>query len=97
MQVLNAKERAGTSHIYNGKLSDIVARMESAINKWQIDNQHRILFLLAIDATKVAEGVEISSASKSIIGAAHPHQLISTIDKDSVFTKKIVDQESCTK
>ena len=27
MQVLNAKELSGTSHIYNGEVSDIVARM----------------------------------------------------------------------
>ena len=42
MQVINAKERAGTLHIYNRKVSEIVARMESAINKWQIYSQHRI-------------------------------------------------------
>ena len=59
MQVINAKERAGTSHIYNGKFSDIVACMESAIDKLQIDSQHQISFSLAIGATKVAEGVDI--------------------------------------
>ena len=83
MQVLNSKERAVTSRIYNGKVSDIVARMETAIKKWQIDSQHRILFSLETNATKVSEVVEISSASKSIIKAAYPHQLISTIEKDS--------------
>ena len=42
----------------------------------------------------MAEGVEISSASKSIIGAAYPHQLIRTIDKDIELIKKIVDQDT---
>ena len=83
MQILNAKERAGTSHIYNRKVSDIVAHMESTINKWQIYSQHRISFSLAIYTTKVAEGVEISAVSNSIIVSAYPHQLISTIDKYS--------------
>ena len=94
IQVLNAKERTGTSHIYNGKVSEILARMESAIDKWQIDSQHQISFSLAIDATKVAEGVDISPASKSIIVYAYPHQLISTIDKDSEFINKIVHQDT---
>ena len=75
-------------------MSDIVARMESAINKWKIDSQHRILFSLAIDAIKVAEGIDISSSSKSIIRNAYPHQLISTIDKDSELIKKIVYQNN---
>ena len=42
----------------------------------------------------MAEGVDISSASKSIIGAAYPHQSIVTIDKDSDLIKKIVDQDT---
>ena len=94
MQVLNSKERAVTSRIYNGKVSDIVSRMESAIEKWQIDSQHRILFSLEVNATKVSEVVEISSASKSIIKAAYPHQLISNVDKDSELIKKIFDQDT---
>ena len=42
----------------------------------------------------MAEGVDISSAGKSIIGAAYPHQSIVTIDKDSDLIKKIVDQDT---
>ena len=94
MHVINSMERAGMSHIYMEGVSDIVTHMESAINKWKIDSQHRILFSLAIDAIKVAEGIDISSSSKSIIRNAYPHQLISTIDKDSELTKKIVDQDT---
>ena len=67
--------------------------MESAINRWKIDDQHRISFSLAIDATEVAEGVDIATASKSIIGAAYPYQLISTVDKNSALIKIIADQE----
>ena len=96
MQVLNSKEQSVTSHINNGKVSDIVARMESAIDKWQIDSQHQISFSLAIDATKVAEGVDISPASKSIIVYAYPHQLISTIDKDSELMIDLLADEIFT-
>ena len=94
VQVLNSKERAVTSRIYNRKLSDIVARMESAIKKWQIDSQHQISFSLAINTTKVNGGVEISSYIKSIIGVAYPCQLISNVDKDSELIKKIVEQDT---
>ena len=42
----------------------------------------------------MAEGVDISPAIKSIIVYAYPHQLISTIDKDSEFINKIVHQDT---
>ena len=59
MQVLNANERAGTSHIYNRKVSYIFDRIEIAIEKFQIDSQHQISSSLEIYTTKVAEGVDI--------------------------------------
>ena len=75
-------------------MSDIVAHMESSIDKWQINIQHQISFSLSIDSTKVAVGVEISSASNSIIGSAYPHQWISIIYKDIDLIKTIVDQDT---
>ena len=59
MQVINANERAGTSHIYNRKVAYIVDRIEIAIEKFQIDSQHQISSSLEIYTTKVAEGVDI--------------------------------------
>ena len=48
-----------------------------------------VSFSIAIDATKVPQLLEISTAFKAIMGGTHPHHMISTIDLDSATIKKI--------
>ena len=51
-----------------------------------IDSDHHPAFTLAIDATKVAKLLEVSSFHKGVIGGAHPNQNIdiSNLSKDNV-------------
>jgi hypothetical protein len=93
MQILNARERVAC--VYECQPSDMLKHMLDAVNKRLPSNVNGIVsFSIAIDATKVPQLLEISTAFKAIMGGAHPHQLISTIDLDSTIIKHILDRET---
>ncbi len=52
-----------------------------------------VSFSIAIDTTKVPQLLDVSTIFKVIMGGAHPHDMISTIDLDSTTIKKILDCE----
>lgn len=90
MQVLNARDRAGTSCTYDE--TGMASRIRRAIKIRQLDNC-RISYSLAIDATKVSEVIDISSSHRAIMGGAYPDHMVSTLDKDKDTIHKIVKQE----
>ncbi len=93
MQILNSRERVAC--VYECQPSDMLKHMLNAVNKRLPTNANGIVsFSIAIDATKVPQLLEISTAFKAIIGGAHPHHLISTIDLDSTTIKHILDHET---
>ncbi len=80
--------------MYECQPSGMLKHMLNAVNK-RLPNVNSIeSFSIAIDATKVPQLLEISTAFKAIMGAAHPHHLISTIDLDSTTIKHILDCET---
>ena len=92
MQALNARERVAC--VYECQLSEMQKQMSDAINKRLVAKQttSRTTFSIAIDATKVSQLLEISTAFKAIMGGSHPHHMISTIDLDSPTIKNILDR-----
>ncbi len=93
MQILNARERVAC--VYECQPSDMLKHMLNAVNKRLPTNVIGIVsFSIAIDATKVPQVLEISTAFKAIMGGAHPYHLISTIDLDSTSIKHILDCET---
>ncbi len=93
MQILNARERV--TCVYEYQPSDMLKYMLNAVNKRLPTNVNGIVsFSIAIDATKVPQLLEISTAFKAIMGGADPHHLISTIDLDSTTIKHILDCET---
>ncbi len=92
MQILNTRERVAC--VYECEPSDMLKHMLNAVNKRLPTNINSVVsFSIAIDATKVPQLLEISTAFKAIMGGAHPHHLISTIDLDSTTIKHILDRE----
>jgi hypothetical protein len=93
MRILNAQERVACA--YECQPSDMLKHMLNEVNKRLPTNINGIVsFSIAIDATKVLQLLEISTAFKAIMGGAHPHHLISTIDLDSTTIKHILDHET---
>jgi hypothetical protein len=93
MQKLNARERVAC--VYKYQPSDMLKHMLDAVNKRLPRYVNGIVsFSIAIDATKVPQLLEISTTFKAIMGGAHPHQMISTIDLDSTTIKHILDRET---
>jgi hypothetical protein len=91
MRSLNARERVAC--VYECQLSEMQKQMSDAINKRLVAKQttSTTSFSIAIDATKVSQLLEISTAFKAIMGGAHPHHMILTIDLDSPTIKNILD------
>ncbi len=83
MQILNARERVAC--VCECQPSDMLKHILNAVNKRLPTGINGIVsFSIATDATtKVPQLLEISTAFKAIMGGAHPHHLISTIDLDS--------------
>jgi hypothetical protein len=92
MRALNARERVAC--VYECQQSDMQKQMLDAINKRLVAKQttSTTSFSIAIDATKVPQLLEISTAFKTIMGGAHPHHMLSTIDLDSPTIKNIFDR-----
>jgi hypothetical protein len=101
MQALNARERVACA--YECQQSDMKKQMVDAGYKRlgaQVPDTKQptsihgpVSFSVAIDTTKVLQLLEVSTAFKAIMGVAHPHHMISTIDLDSTTIKKILDCE----
>jgi hypothetical protein len=78
MQRLNARDRS--SCILEDEHNIIVNRMKNAMATRAIDDKTPVTFSLAIDATKVAKVLEVSSTYKAIIGGTHPNHMVSVND-----------------
>jgi hypothetical protein len=78
MLALNARERVAC--VYECQQSDMQKQILDASNKRLVAKQTTCTtsFSIAIDATKVPQLLEISTAFKAIMGGAHPHHMIST-------------------
>lgn len=86
MQELNARERSEC--IYASEYDDIVARVSTEIRQRAIvpssSSSSRSLpvsFTVAIDATKLAQVIELSAAYKAIMGSVYPNHCISISGK----------------
>jgi hypothetical protein len=92
MRALNERERVAC--VYECQQSDMQKQMLDAINKRLVAKQTTTTtsFSIAIDATKVPQLLDISTTFKAIMGGAHPHHMISTIDLDSSTIKNILDR-----
>ncbi len=79
--------------MYEYQQSDMQKQMLDAINKKLVAKQttSTTSFSIAIDATKVPHLLEMSTTFKAIMGGAHPHHMISTIDLDLPTIKNILD------
>jgi hypothetical protein len=101
MLALNAREREWHICVYECQQSDLQKQMLDAVYKRlgaqdpdtkQPTSIHgTVSFSIAFDATKVLQLLEVSTAFKAIMGGAHPHHRIFTIDLDSTTIKKILD------
>ncbi len=81
--------------MYECQPSDMLKHMLNAMNKrLPTDVNGVVSFSIAIGATKVPQLMEISTAFRAIMGGAHPHHLISTIDLDLNTIKHILDCET---
>ncbi len=74
----------------------MLQRMERAITRCAILGEV-LSFSLAIDATKVAPVIDVSTSHKAIMGGAFPNHMISTIDLDRNEIKAILDQSPSAK
>lgn len=89
MQELNARERSEC--IYASEYEDIVARVSTEIRQRAIDPSSSssspsrpslpVSFTVAIDATKLAQVIELSAAYKAIMGSVYPNHCISISGK----------------
>jgi hypothetical protein len=72
--------------------------MLNAVNKRLPTGINGIVsYSIAVDATKVPQLLEISTAFKAIMGGAHPHHLIYTIDLDSTTINSLSAMEGCNR
>ena len=89
--MLNARERVGCA--YDCEEADMITRMSNAIQRRRL-NDEPLSFSFSIDATKVPEVLEVSSAFRLILGGAYPHHKIPTSDKDAKEIKAILDKSA---
>ena len=87
---MNAREEKGCI-INSGEDKNMVAqKMEAAIKRRKMQGG-KGTFSLAIDATKVAQVLEVSHAHGAIIGEEYPQHLITIDGMDKIKVKELLD------
>ena len=87
---MNTRERKDCIIDISEEKNKVAQRMEAVIEKRNIQGCEGTCFL-AIDATKVAQVLEVSHAYGAIIGEEYPHNLIPIDGMDNIKVQDILD------